>query len=750
MSVFRAAVLDALRANGQAVAVVDAAGAVGDGRWTYSDLDRCSEVLADSARQAGVRPGDHVALIAPNGLAYLVAYLAGLKSGAVLAPFHCGLTEAELARALPLCRPRAVFAMAGRVPMLARLAGEHRLHMKAIEIEWALGPDLTSAPAATLATAPDRAPASAPVPASGSAAAPAAAPAPAARRTGPSAPCLLMHTSGTSGACRAVVQTEQALHLTTGYWRWQHRQAGDVVAIPIPMSHTYGHLVVAATLLSGGCLLTDARPFDPARWLALIDAHRATVLEGVPSLYARLADALEHGSVRPATLRASLSAGAKAPTTLRDRWRTLTGLVLAESWGMTELAGPGLGPLPWTCPGSVGAPVPGLEVKVAAASDGRTAEVGAEGELWVRGAQVTPGYRTNSWRTEPAADPDGWLHTGDLARRDEHGCVAMLGRLDDAILADGYTVQPAEVEDVLRTHPLVVDAAVIARRDPVRGPVPHAVVVPMLGARPTLESLTAHCRAALTGYKVPRTFDLVEALPHTPGGKLDRAALRASAGAPAPLPAAVPAQAPAEVSEPGHDAVSAAALAPIDAVVPELVPAAVPAMLPVAVSAATLAPVRDIAHELVRAAVPASAPAAVPAAGHAPVRAVVPELVPAAVPAMVPVAVPAATLVPVRAVVPFPASAGVPASDLAIVSGLVPAAVPASAPAAVPVPASAAVPASAPTAVPKPVPIAAPAVAPAPVRASMPAPVPATAPAPTPAPAPPSTLSSSTTPTPEA
>jgi acyl-CoA synthetase (AMP-forming)/AMP-acid ligase II len=540
MTVFRAAVLDALSSHGQATAVLDAASG---SRWSYSDLDRCSEVLAAAARQAGVRPGDHVALIAPNGPAYLAAYLAGLKSGAVLAPFHCALTEAELARALPLCRPRAVFATAGRVPMLARLAGEHRLHMKTIEIDGALEVGGQQPPLHESATA--------------SATPSALASAPPARRTDPSAPCLLMHTSGTSGACRAVVQTEQALHLTTGYWRWQHRQAGDVVAIPIPMSHTYGHLVVAATLLSGGCLLTDARPFDPARWLATIDEHHVTVLEGVPSLYARLAGALEHGSTRPAALRASLSAGAKAPATLRDRWRTLTGLALAESWGMTELAGPGLGPLPWTCPGSAGAPVPGLEVKVATGPDGRAAEAGAEGELWVRGAQVTSGYRTSSWRTEPAVDHDGWLHTGDLARRDEHGCVAMLGRLDDAILADGYTVQPAEVEEVLRTHPLVADAAVIARRDPERGPLPHAVVVPVPGARPTPESLTAHCRAALTGYKVPRTFDLVERLPHTPAGKLDRAALRASAGAPAsdpmavhvPVPAAVvPAPAPAATS----------------------------------------------------------------------------------------------------------------------------------------------------------------------------------------------------------
>jgi acyl-CoA synthetase (AMP-forming)/AMP-acid ligase II len=305
-----------------------------------------------------------------------------------------------------------------------------------------------------------------------------------------------------------------------------------VVALPIPLAHTYGHLVAAATLLAGAALLITPEAFDPQRWAARLIRHRATVLEGVPAVYARLL-AADAPAVSGGRLRRCLSAGQQAPAGLRRSWEESTGVPLLESWGMTELAGPGLGPLPGTCPDSAGAPVPGLEIRLVVTgpddtgTDGTTAEPDEVGELWVRGPQVTPGHRTGTWNIVPVCDKQGWLHTGDLAVRDEHGCVTLTGRSKDVIITRGYNVHPAEVEAAQRDHPGVADVAVVGRADPERGEVPHAVVVAGPGSPAvSVEELREHCHSRLARYKVPRTVEFVPGLPVSATGKLDRAALR--------------------------------------------------------------------------------------------------------------------------------------------------------------------------------------------------------------------------------
>jgi acyl-CoA synthetase (AMP-forming)/AMP-acid ligase II len=355
------------------------------------------------------------------------------------------------------------------------------------------------------------------------------------RRSRPDDACLLMHTSGTSGSCRTMVQTEQALHLTTSHWRSRFRQDGDVVAVPIPMAHTYGHLVAASTLLARGTLLLSEDRFDPHRWLATVNGRKATVLEGVPMIFARLLQAITDPAADPQTgsdskleLQLCLSAGQHAPASLRERWRAATGVPLQQSWGMTELAGPGLVPLEQTCPDAVGVPVPGLEVRIADSATGEPVlPRGETGELRVRGVLVTPGQRVSTWQTAPVADEEGWFRTGDLATCDEHGCYRIVGRSKDAIMTNGYTVQPSEVEEALRAHPHVREAAVIGRVDERRGEAVHAVVVTDPGTRPGFDDLIAHCRTLLARYKVPRTVAFVAQMPLTATGKLDRAALRA-------------------------------------------------------------------------------------------------------------------------------------------------------------------------------------------------------------------------------
>ncbi|RLV04566.1 hypothetical protein CTZ27_11665 [Streptomyces griseocarneus] len=496
---FRDALIDALAAGGVRVAVIDETAA-----HSYAELDAWSSSLAVALRPPVRTPDDCAALLLPNGGSWLAAYLAVHKAGMAVAPMNAVLTEHEISRVLEHVRPRAVLTSPQRSDDIKELVTRQRLCADVIAV----------APGTRFAPGPRKA-------------------AEAVRQQPEAhALCLIMHTSGSTGACRPVIQTDQALHLATGFWRRRHRDRDDMVAVPIPFAHTYGHLAAISTLLAGATLLTSSRAFEPAWWLEELAARSVTVVEAVPTVYRRLLETTAR-QWPSAALRRCLSAGQQTSPDLHRDWHRRTGVELLQSWGMTELAGAGLSPTADSCRDGVGIPVPGLEIRVAdPQSPGRPVPSGTVGELWVRGPQVTPGYRADARQVAPVTDDEGWLHTGDLVVRDRHGCIRIVGRSKDTIMTGGYSVQPAEIEDVLRAHPKVKDAAVVARPDRRRGEVPHAVIVPCHDGRPDAEELLSHCRGLLARYKVPRSIDFAERLPLSATGKLDRAALRGHYGAP--------------------------------------------------------------------------------------------------------------------------------------------------------------------------------------------------------------------------
>ncbi|MEU1670476.1 class I adenylate-forming enzyme family protein [Streptomyces roseifaciens] len=530
---FRDALTGALTAGGARVAVLDETTAC-----SYAELDAWSSSLADTLRPLMRTPEDCTALLLPNGGSWLAAYLAAHKAGTAVAPMNAVLTEHEIVRVLEHLRPRALLTSPDRSDDIKALCAGRRLHVDVIVVtpgrHGLCGPREAAGTAKTRAATDRLADPGHMAGTSRVADTDRVADTNRVADTGRLAdtPCMIMHTSGSTGSCRPVVQTERALHLATGFWSSRHRGPEDVVAVPIPLAHTYGHLAAISTLLAGATLLTSSRAFGPAWWLEQLVARDVTVIEAVPTVYRRLLEAVGPGW-RPAALRLCLSAGQQTPADLRRDWHRRTGVELLQSWGMTELSGAGLSPTADCCRDSAGIPVPGLEVSVTdPQSPGRPVPAGTVGELWVRGSQVTPGYRTSSGQMASVTDDEGWLRTGDLVVRDEHECVRIVGRSKDTIMTGGYSVQPAEIEDVLRTHPEVEDAAVIARADRRRGEVPHAVIVLRHDSRPDAEELLSHCRDLLARYKVPRSIDFAERLPLSATGKLDRAALRVRYSAP--------------------------------------------------------------------------------------------------------------------------------------------------------------------------------------------------------------------------
>jgi long-chain acyl-CoA synthetase len=202
-----------------------------------------------------------------------------------------------------------------------------------------------------------------------------------------------------------------------------------------------------------------------------------------------------------------------------------TGCPVHEVWGMTELAGatsanPVIGP---NKPGTIGIPYPGNTMRVVDVDDAtREMPVGERGELMFRGPLVMLGYYGNAAGTAESIEPDGWLHTGDVATMDEDGYFTIVDRMKDMILTAGFNVYPAEIERVLCAHPAVALAAVGGIPDELKGELAKAFVVLRPGAHATRDELVAHCREHLAAYKVPRAVQFTAQLPMTSSGKLMR------------------------------------------------------------------------------------------------------------------------------------------------------------------------------------------------------------------------------------
>ena len=246
-----------------------------------------------------------------------------------------------------------------------------------------------------------------------------------------------------------------------------------------------------------------------------------------------LNEALKRHDVDVSSLRVGLVGGAPVPVETIREFETQTGIVIVEGYGQTELS-----PLATLQPphadkrrlSSCGLPIPGTEVRIVDA-EGRDVPVGEPGELLVRGFNVMQGYWKQPERTAETIEPDGWLHTGDVFRQDEHGYLYAVDRLKDVIIYGGFNIYPKEVESVLYQHPSVLEAYVVGAPDALKGEMPVAFVRLEPSANPDavqaeLESL---CRKKLAPYKRPRRYRFVDDFPKTSTGKVLRRELRAQA-----------------------------------------------------------------------------------------------------------------------------------------------------------------------------------------------------------------------------
>ncbi|OXM71522.1 AMP-binding protein [Amycolatopsis vastitatis] len=472
----------------------------GTGRGlTYRQAEAAAQAQARRLADAGVEPGDRVALRLPTSVDFVVAFFGALRAGAIVVPLSPQVPGPELGKLL---------AHSGARVVVQRDADDDL-------------PDGVTG--LTPVTDPDN-----------------AVEFPDAGRAGEDI-AVVSYTSGTTGPPRGVMLSHRALLANLEQISGVEGVLGqdDRVLITIPLFHVYGLGPGLLQATSAGATAVLSERFEAQRTLDDCAEQRVTSITGVPTMYAEFAalgpDELRRGL---ATVRQMTSGAAPLHPKTLTAIREASGLDVYEGYGLTECAPVVTSTLVtgYPKPGSVGRPLPGIELRLVD-SDGTDQAVPldpddvddvfeAEGEtglVSIRGANLFSGYWPDG---DHGPDADGWFRTGDVGYLDTDGDLHLVDRANDLVIVNGFNVFPREVEEVIGQLPEVAEAAVVGVVDERSGEAVKAFVVPAAGAALSEQQVVDHCAAHLAGYKVPHAVEFAESLPHSATGKLRRMRLR--------------------------------------------------------------------------------------------------------------------------------------------------------------------------------------------------------------------------------
>ena len=443
------------------------------GWLSRGDLEASSAERAGRLARLGLSLGDRILVSAESSADFVASYVACLRMGLVVIPTNTAYGARELAHVIRDARPKATIV---DNPLRADQIAE-------------IDPNLPRLnPALALPNGPT----------------------PPLESAEPKSPALVCYTSGTTGQPKgAVLSHSNCIASAAGLeiaWYWTER---DRLLLALPLFHMHGLGVgLHGTLFTGASAVLH-RGFRPDDILAGITSHEATLFFGVPTMYHRLANLPEAAAL--GSLRLCVSGSAPLPATLNAQIEKLSGQRVLERYGMTEtlmlVSNPFHGERK---PGSVGLPLPGVELRLA----------GEPAEIQVRGPNVFEGYWERPQANADAFTEDGWFHTGDLGAVDEDGYVQIVGRAKELIISGGFNVYPREIEDLIRNHPEIDDVAVVGEASQEWG---ERVVAYIVISRPVeIEELRSFLGDQLAPYKHPRALHIVDALPRNALGKVQK------------------------------------------------------------------------------------------------------------------------------------------------------------------------------------------------------------------------------------
>jgi acyl-CoA synthetase (AMP-forming)/AMP-acid ligase II len=467
----------------------------GDQTWTFAEFDAVTDAVARGLLRAGVRPGDRVGVMLPNGPEIVMLFLASLKIGAVFSPLNPAFTPDEIAFITANSDPRLVCTTTELAP---KVTSTGAAPPPVVLVDAEASPWFRPAPGGLVVPLPDG-----------------------------DAPALILYTSGSTGRPKGAVLTHDNL-LTNAreIASWLALGGGDRVLCVMPLFHANALVIGITTPLCCGGSSVVCRRFSATSFWSTVERHRPTTFGSVATILSIL---LTRGGSPPPRdrhrLRFALCGSAPVPAELIRRFREATGVPVIEGYGLTECTCRAtFNPVADPRPGSVGLPI-GNELRIVG-DEGRECPPGEVGEILLRGRNVMAGYFRAPDATRHALR-DGWLHTGDLGHRTEDGFVYVVGRKSDMIIRGGENIYPREIEDALYSLPGLEEAAVIGVPDPLYGEVVVACVAQDPARDLTRERILAHCRTHLAPFKIPTSVHLLDRLPRNATGKIDKQALRA-------------------------------------------------------------------------------------------------------------------------------------------------------------------------------------------------------------------------------
>jgi malonyl-CoA/methylmalonyl-CoA synthetase len=463
---------------------------------TYGDLEQDANRMANTLLEWGVWKGDRVVFCLEKGLFFVVAHLASQKIGAISVPLNPGFKKAELTYLLGDAEPKVVFAGEVQATLISEV--DPRLKVSVID---------TKSPYQDVSffrSASDSEPGI---------------------RLRPDDPGVIIYTSGTTGKPKGAVLTQRNLvHDATNIIRIWEITYSDTLCHALPLFHVHGLCFALHTSLIAGAHVLMLDAFSPQVVLDLLaqkgGGHACTMFMAVPSMYVKLLDYLGSRLLDFDHIR--LWASGSAPLLVKDfeRIRKVFGKDPVEREGMSETGMNFSNPLRGKRkPGSIGLPLPALQVRVVDPESPKEVDQGQVGEIWIKGPGITPGY----WQKPEAtarAFVDGWFRTGDLGRVDEEGYYYLTDRLKHIIISGGENISPKEIESVINRFEGIAESSVVGIPDEKWGEKVVAAVVPKPGSTPKVQGIQQFCKEHLHDWKCPKQILLVKALPRNTMGKV--------------------------------------------------------------------------------------------------------------------------------------------------------------------------------------------------------------------------------------
>lgn len=461
--------------------------------WTFADLNhRCKE-MASWLYDQGIRKGDRIALLSPNHLSYFELLFACGKIGAVFVPINWRLSRQEISYILTDCSPK--------------LIGYHSDYRETVK-----DPTFAKYEVFQVDKQTQRASVNCTFKAV---------------ELNEKDPLAIIYTGGTTGKPKGVVLSHQSI-LTNAIntiisWNLTNE---DITLTYMPLFHTGGLNALSIPILLAGGKVVVASDFDPVKAIHYLNHYHCTTVLLVPTMYHMIIETEQFQSSLFPSVKTFLSGGAPCPLEIYDAFKR-KGLLFKEGYGLTE-AGPNnfyIAPKEaWNKKGSVGKPMLFNDITLRK-EDGTKAGPHEVGEVLIKGKHSFEYYWNNEQATRETLK-DGWIHTGDLAKKDEDGYFYIVGRKKDIIITGGENVYPLEIEHYLAAHSEINEVAVLGLPDSKWGEVVTACMVVKRNTKVTEEELKSYCSKTLGSYKIPKKFLFLENLPKTHVGKIDKNELK--------------------------------------------------------------------------------------------------------------------------------------------------------------------------------------------------------------------------------